>query len=238
MRWTASGSASAEYVDAGRVTSREVLGWPPGQGWLEEAFGVEHVVVESDARCGALAEMVHGELPAETFGCVRLVGHRGRWLLREPTAASSRGRTAGPSPWASFALEGVRLEEWVSGRAMADRYRLETGTAVAGARDVLAAAAGGDEAARRVAASAGAAVADALAAVIRLLDPGVVVLGGGLGSARTIAGEALLVRLAEHGAAGLPATRVVRSAIGRDGPLVGAARSGWVAGVAGARRGR
>ena len=191
------GVSVCEYVDAGRVTSREVLGWPPGQGWLEEAFGVEHVVVESDARCGALAEMVHGELQGEASGYVVSwgTGISGCLVAGGRIIEGAHGRAIALG---ELALEGVRLEEWVSGRAMADRYRLETGTAVAGARDVLAAAAGGDEAARRVAASAGAAVADALAAVIRLLDPGVVVLGGGLGSARTMAGEALLVRLADH----------------------------------------
>ena len=104
------GVSVCEYVDAGRVTSREVLGWPPGQGWLEEAFGVEHVVVESDARCGALAEMVHGELQGEASGYVVSwgTGISGCLVADGRIIEGAHGRAIALG---ELALEGVRLEE-------------------------------------------------------------------------------------------------------------------------------
>ncbi|MET0417465.1 MAG: ROK family protein, partial [Actinoplanes sp.] len=156
------GVSVCEYVDAGRVTSREVLGWPPGQGWLDEAFGVDHVVVESDARCGARAEMAHGELRGAVSGYAVSwgTGISGCLVVDGRIVEGAHGRAIALG---ELVVDGARLESFASGDAMAQRYGRATGTTVEGARDVLGRAASGDEAAQQVVTSAGAAVADALA---------------------------------------------------------------------------
>ncbi|WP_188941727.1 ROK family protein [Nakamurella endophytica] len=78
------------------------------------------------------------------------------------------------------------LEALASASRIASRYRELTGTA-ATARDVADRAAAGDPAAVAVWTDAVDALADALAAVTVLLDPGAVVVGGGL----SLAGERL-----------------------------------------------
>lgn len=221
------GVSVCEYVDAGRLTSREVLAWPPGQQWLERALGPVPLVVESDVRCGALAELALGALRDVATGYYVSWGtgiagclvHTGRVVEGTHGRAIALGE---------LVVDGERLESYASGRAITDRYHRGTGTVVAGAREVLLLAGDGDVVAQRIVRSAGVALADALATVVRLLDPGVVVLGGGLGGAETLASEAMRDRVGAHVADGLPPTRVVRGGLGADGPLVGAAlAAGW-----------
>lgn len=220
------GVSVCEYVDAGRVDSREVLAWPPGQDWLEAAFGAAPVVVESDARCGARAEVVHGGLRGVATGYFVSwgTGISGCLVVDGQVVQGAHGRAIALG---ELVVDGIRLEGHSSGRAMSDRYRLETGTVIPGAREVLARAEQGDEVARMIVTSAGELLADALGAVIRLLDPGTIVLGGGLGSARTVAGDALRRRMALGPSAGGGVPTPVHSALGPDGPLIGAA---WAAG--------
>ncbi|WP_392544981.1 ROK family protein [Oryzobacter telluris] len=221
------GVGVCEYVDSGRIDSREVLGWPAGQDWLERSFGDVPVVVESDVRCGALAEVGHGGLRGAASGYYVSwgTGLSGCLVVGGRLIEGSHGRAIALG---ELVVGGARLEDVASGTAMAHRYRREAGTAVAGAREVMGLAAGGDGLAGEIVRSAGVALAEALASVIRLLDPGLVVLGGGLGCAETPAFSAMSVRLGELMGAGLPETGVVHSALGPDGPLIGAAVvAGW-----------
>jgi predicted NBD/HSP70 family sugar kinase len=75
------------------------------------------------------------------------------------------------------------LESVVSGPAIVARYRSATGRAdVQSVSDLVAAAAAGDTAAAQAVGELAAAVAFAVAAVVCVLDPERVVLGGGVGS--------------------------------------------------------
>ncbi len=84
------------------------------------------------------------------------------------------------------------LESIASASRIGRSYHVLTGTD-ASAREVAALMQGGDRAAQRVWSEAIAALADALAAVCVLTDPGMIVLGGGL----SLAGDLLTVPLAE-----------------------------------------
>ncbi|MFL6112460.1 MAG: ROK family protein [Catenulispora sp.] len=85
------------------------------------------------------------------------------------------------------------LAQYASAGAVAARYASAAGTAVVGALDVVARLTAGDPVAVRVWDEAIDALADALLTAAALLDPGRVVVGGGLAEA----GDVLMVPLAE-----------------------------------------
>lgn len=221
------GLGVCEYVTGGRAVSREVLGWPSDDDWPRAELGGRQITVESDVRCGARAELELGALleTGSGFFVSWGTGLSGCLVLNRTVVEGAHGRAIalGEVP-----VDGTRLESVASGAAVARRYAELSGVQVVGAREVIERAAGGDATARVVVSSAGTALADALATVIRVIDPGVVVLGGGLGSAGTCLVEALRTRLAVHHEAGLPPVSLLQSVVGSDGPLVGAAlAAGW-----------
>jgi fructokinase len=83
-----------------------------------------------------------------------------------------------PGPPCYCGLHGC-IETFLSGPALSRAYRAATGRATP-AVDIAAAAAGGDDAADAVLAAFEQRLARSLATVINILDPDVIVLGGGL----------------------------------------------------------
>ena len=96
------------------------------------------------------------------------------------------------------------------------------------ALDVAAAARRGDEIARRIFEQAGCRLGLAVANLISLFDPQVVVLGGGLAGAADLFLDAL-ERAARARAQPLaaPKVRIVASRLGADANLLGAAHLAW-----------
>ena len=181
------GVGMPEYVDAaGMLRSRDVMAWDVQPAELFTECGP--VVVESDVRCGALAESLVGagrgasSLLYVSIGtgisCALVIdgrlwrGHRGE--------AIALGEF--PVDRMLEASESTTLEQYASGAAIARRYSRATGHAVDGAREVLDRAYASDSRAERVVDGAATAVGAALAWAVHLLDPQVVVLGGGLGA--------------------------------------------------------
>jgi predicted NBD/HSP70 family sugar kinase len=108
------------------------------------------------------------------------------------------------------------LESAVSGAAVVDAAR-QAGSPLPSARDVFAAAAGGDLGAREVVAAEATAVARALVSIVAVVDPELIVLGGGIGRAPGFA-EEVHTRLAELS----PIVPEVRpSALGEDAVVDG-----------------
>ncbi len=157
---------------------------------VQETLGaVAPVVFEADVRAAALAEARLGAgQPYPIFlyvtvgtgisCCLMLAGkpYLGTRGLTGTMACSTIvapcercGHTTGPS-----------LEEVASGPGLVARYRAAGGEAKDG-RAVLAAAAAGNEAARRIVQSASDALGSQVALPVNTLEPGAVVLGGGLG---------------------------------------------------------
>ncbi|KZM70564.1 ROK family transcriptional regulator [Nocardia terpenica] len=87
------------------------------------------------------------------------------------------------------------------------------------AEEIFAAAAAGDPRAREVVTAEGRRIGALVTAVAAILDPELVVLGGGIGRNLDLLGEALAARMAELGPL---RPRVVASALGDDGVLTGA----------------
>ncbi|CCH76047.1 putative ROK family protein [Nostocoides japonicum T1-X7] len=221
----AVGIAICEYVRDGTVTSREVIDWE-GQprDWLSGSHPAVRVWVESDVRCGAITEIARGTLRDKGVGYYVSwgTGLSGCLAVGGAPVAGRRGRAIAlgelPAP------EGPTLESYASGAGLARRYAARSGRPVREAREVLAAASSGDPVATEVATSAGRALAEALRWVVRLLDPDVVVLGGGLGTSDHPAAAAL--REAWADAPEQPPLLTASS--GPDASLVGAAiHAGW-----------
>ncbi len=116
------------------------------------------------------------------------------------------------------------LEAYVSGTSIAERAADELGTPGLTAADVAAAAAAGEPVAVRVWQETVAALASGLTSIVNVLEPELIVLGGGV----TRSGEALIgpARAAVRAAAMTPAGRAVRverAGLGDRVGVVGAA---------------
>jgi len=217
-----------EYVRAdGTVASRLVMEWDVQP--LQQFDDMGNVVVDSDVRCGARAEATLGAgagidtvlyvSVGTGISCATTV--RGvPWMGRRGEAIA-----LGELPVAREVDAGctLTLEEYASGAAIARRFADVTGAPTDGAQQVVeAAAAGGVEALLMVTASARA-IAHAIGWAVGLIDPGVVVLGGGLGTSAGVWADAL--RSEYHAVTSArpdpPELRV--AALGTDAGLVGAA---------------
>ncbi|MFQ4148573.1 ROK family protein [Arthrobacter sp. LAPM80] len=107
--------------------------------------------------------------------------------------AGEIGHAMVPAPDGSLAI----MESLGSAGAIARRYTEATGTAVSGARDVLALAAEGDAAAKTVWKDAIDALAFSIAQCVSILGTETVVLGGGLSMAGAVLFEPLAARVDE-----------------------------------------
>jgi glucokinase len=113
------------------------------------------------------------------------------------------------------------VEEFAAGSAIARRYERLTGQSVDGAREVIARSEAQDSRAHAIATSAAQALGSAIAWAVDIVDPQIIVLGGGLGSSggwwvnqvRTS-----YIRLSRP-----RAPEVVLAALGADSGVIGAA---------------
>ncbi|MGP0092270.1 MAG: ROK family protein [Xanthobacteraceae bacterium] len=150
--------------------------------------------LENDANCFALSEAVDGAAVGAhvVFGVIVGTGVGGGVVVGKELVAG-RNKIAGewghnPLPWAT---ENERpgapchcgksgcIETFLSGAGLARDYRGRTGKDLA-AKEIALAAAGGDEAAQECLTVYQDRLARSLAVVINVLDPEVIVLGGGL----------------------------------------------------------
>ena len=118
------------------------------------------------------------------------------------------------------------LETVASASRIADRYAAATGCSGGSAADIAALVDAGDAAAQQVWADAVDALADALAAVTVLMDPGRFVIGGGLSLAGRTLTDPLTAALAGRLTFHLPPPISV-SALGDRAGVLGAALRAW-----------
>jgi glucokinase len=200
-RITAVGAGFPEYVDdTGRLTSREVLAWTKQPAELLSPIGTEPCIIESDVRCGALAEWRLGA-GAGTSGLFYV--SIGTGLSSTLVADGRLVRGARGEAIALGELPSVDggLEEYASGAGIAAR---------GGGADALE--------------SAGTALGAMLAGtIVPLLDPPLIVIGGGLGTADTPYWTALNETYDRLAARRPNPPPVVRAKLGAHAGLVGAA---------------
>jgi len=160
---------------------------------LARALGRE-VRITNDANCFALSEATDGagQGAEVVFGVILGTGVgagvvvRGHVLDGPNAIAGEWGHN--PLPWprdeerpgsACFCGRAGCIETWLSGPGLASDHALATGVAAKSA-DIVAAAAAGDPASEATLARYEGRLARALAHVVNILDPDVIVLGGGM----------------------------------------------------------
>ncbi len=211
-----------------------LAGWgrPAVLAGLRDTFG-QQLVVENDVDAAALAEREHGH--GREFGSFAFVWigtgvgmglvldgrlHRGVHGVAGEIAYMPMSEGMGSDP--EDARRRGPLEAAGSAPAVVRAARRAGMRGPVTARRVFEAAAGGDERAAAVVAAEAALIAKAIAAIVTIVDPELIILGGGVGQAPGFAAAvtAGLRRLAPV----MPEVRV--SALGTDAVVAGCLASG------------
>jgi predicted NBD/HSP70 family sugar kinase len=182
------------HADTIRLTGG-LPGWdqPGVPAWLRDAFG-SSLVVENDVDAAALAEQAHGHgRHASSFAFVTVGTGIGMGLVLGGQLHRGAHGTAGEIAFLPFTEPAVRacteaehrgsLEMAVSSAAVTRAARSAGMRGAVSARRVFAAAARGDGRAAAVVAAEAGLVARAICAIVAVVDPELVVLGGGIGQA-------------------------------------------------------
>ena len=202
---------------------------------LEARFGCP-VALANDANCFTLSEATDGAAAGAevVFGVILGTGVGGGMVVggRVLVGVNATAGEWGHNPWPTPGADGVPcacgrfshgcVETWLNGAALARDYAA-CGGGEATAQDIGARAAAGEARAADAVARYAGRLAQALGAVINVVDPDVIVLGGGLSE---IAALYRLVPAAwgRYASVATPATRLVRARFGPESGLRGAAR--------------
>jgi fructokinase len=230
--------AAGELV---RVVNLPWLQGQPLRADLEQALGLK-VAIGNDANCFALSEAIDGAAAgaAVVFGVILGTGVGGGIVVDGRVLAGANaiagewghnplpeaGRDAAPPQVCGCGRLGC-IETWLNGAALARDYLASSGRD-ADAAEVARGAEAGDGDAKAVIARYEQRLALALAGIINILDPDVIVLGGGLASIASIyARVPALWR--SFCVAPEPRTRLVPARFGPESGLRGAA---WLGGSA------
>ena len=171
---------------------------------LRNLLGQE-TTIENDVDAAAVAERDHGHgRDVSTFAFVSVGTGIGMGLVLEGKLHRGAHGAAGEIAFLPLAHDALdprdarrrgALESAVSAAAVVKAAR-QAGTRLRSARGVFAAAAEGDGRAREVVAREAAVVAHALTSIVAVVDPELIVLGGGIGRAPGFAKE-VSARLAD-----------------------------------------
>lgn len=237
LRTDAIGLGLCELIDPqGEAMSANCVAWT-GLDVRDRLSKIARTFVEADVRAAALSEAMFGAgRGRRTFLYVTVgTGISCCLVIDGQPFAGARGATGtmASSPL-SVACEKCRavndrtLEEIASGPALVARYTAQCPGAAPSGEDVAAAAAAGDRVAIEVVRSAGQALGAALGQLVNVLDPEVVVVGGGLGLSGGLYWDSLVESTRRHIWSDvhrelplLPATT------GRDAVVIGAAATAW-----------
>lgn len=170
------------------------LNGKPFQPDLAEALAGRPLRIENDANCFAMSEAADGAAAGArvVFGVIIGTGVGGGIVVDGKVLSGANG-VAGE--WGHNKLPGPTVEEaaappcwcgrqgcletWLSGPALSVDHRRHTGASLTGA-EIAAAAETGDKAAKATLARHADRLGRAFASVVNLIDPDVIVLGGGL----------------------------------------------------------
>lgn len=228
------GAGVAELVDChGNVTSSCTIKWRgvPVREKLSEVMAAE---VESDVRTAALAEAIFGAGRGHYLFAYITVGTGISYCLvqdgRPLKGANGNAITLSSSSLSTVCTQcGAKLrpvlEEFASGPAVAKRFaQVRKSEEISAAEEVFRSASNGDQDAIEILISAGQALGVSAAFLVNVLDPEIMVVGGGLGMAGGLYWDAFLQSCREHifadNSRDLP---IVTAKLGTDAGLVGAA---------------
>ena len=234
IKIAAIGAGVAELVDCdGNVTSSCTIAWC-GQPVQETLSTIAPGRVESDVRAAAFAEAIFGAGRGKRLFVYITVGTGISYCLMQNgqpfKGTHGNAITMASSPLSTVCTHcGARLrpvlEEYASGPAIAKRFAQTKRTGFVGdCQGVFRAASGGDQDAIEILHSAGEALGVSAAFLVNVLDPEMVILGGGLGTAGGIYRDAFERSCREHIFAENSRTLPIASArLGIDAGVIGAA---------------
>jgi fructokinase len=212
-----------------RNSNTTCLNGRPLHADLEARLGFP-VVMENDANCFALAEARHGAARGArvVFGVILGTGVGGG-IVVDGRLWSGAQHVAGEWGHHRVALDGPEcycgrrgcVETLLSGPALARRFA-EVAGGDSDAATIAARAAAGDAHATRVMDDYVASFGRALANVVNVLDPDVIVLGGGLSNLDCLY-DAGVAAVREWIFSDAPEVRIVRNALGDSAGVIGAA---------------
>lgn len=220
---------------AGEIVSANCLPWASAVVRRRLSSSAP-VVLEADVRAAALAEARFGAgRDARVFLYVSVgTGIASCLVIDGQPFAGARGATgtmaSGPLPGFNEGDSKTllpSLEQIASGPALVARFQAVHGVAKC-AEDVIAAAEQGNEAAAEIVRSGAAALGASIGGLVNVLDPALVVLGGGLGLADGRYRAALIDSARRH--IWWPQHRevpIVSARTGANAGLVGAAAAAW-----------
>jgi glucokinase len=228
------GAGVAELVDPeGNVTSSCTIDWRdrPVQERLSEIAPAQ---VESDVRAAAVGEAIFGAGRGHRIFVYITVGTGISYcLVRDAQpfkGAKGNAIVMASSPLSTVCTHcGVRLrpvlEEFASGPAIAKRFaQARNGDSTKTCEAVFRAASNGENDAIEILTSAGEALGVSTAFLVNVLDPEMIIVGGGLGTAGGLYWDAFERSCREHifadNTRGLP---IVAARLGIEAGLVGAA---------------
>ncbi|MFT4188450.1 MAG: ROK family protein [Aeromicrobium sp.] len=232
----AVGIGAAGFVASDRrtVLTASNIGWSdaPVAAQVEELVGAP-VVVENDANAAAWGEYRFGAGAGSRHVLMVTVGTGvGGGVVLDGQLRRGAHGVAAEVGHVRFERDGLLcgcgqrgcLEQYASGTALVRRAR-EAGLVDLDGPEITRRALVGDRTARRVLADLGADLGEGLASLVAVLDPDVVVVGGGVAAAGDHLLDAVRLSLARHltGGEERPGPVVRAALLGNDAGLVGAA---------------
>jgi glucokinase len=193
------------------------------------------VVLDHDVRAAGLAELEWGAGRGlqEVLFVALGTGVAGAVITRGQAYAGATGRAGelGHLPvfpegeWCACGQRGC-TETYASGAALSRRYSAASGISDVPAKDVISRAAAGDPVAQGIFSDAITALGRALVSYVLLMDPEVILIGGGMGAAGV---ELLqpLIREVQAGLAWRPAPRISIGMFAGDAGRRGAGLLAW-----------
>ena len=226
---------SAAGVAVPGLVRRDGTVWAPNlPGWtavpLAKLLSAElraPVVVESDRNAGVLGETWRGAARGARDAIVLMVGTGiGAGILSGGSLVRGAHELSGCAGWIAFATESNadakrcgQLESLAAGPGLAKLNGANS------AEELAAAARAGDHDARRAFESAGERLGLAVANLISLFDPSVIVLSGGLSHAADLFLPSLQRMAREHAQPlSAPKVKIVVSKLGSEANVLGVAR--------------
>ncbi|HEX3985798.1 MAG TPA: ROK family protein [Acidobacteriaceae bacterium] len=212
------------------------LNGKPFEKDLAAAMGRE-VRCVNDANCLAVSEAVDGAAAGHAVvfaailgtGCGAGIALHGRMHSGPNGVAGEWGHNSLPWQWPDeypgepcYCGQRGCIERWLCGPALEEDYRRAAGTALAGA-DIVAAADAGEPQAMAALERYEDRLARALAHVVNLLDPDIIVLGGGLSRIERLYRN-VPAKIATWAFGGSAITQVVPAKHGDSSGVRGAAR--------------
>ncbi len=191
----------------------------------------------NDANCFAVSEATDGSGVGNevVFGVILGTGCGGGFVMHGHVHAGPNGLSGEwghtPLPWATadevpgppcYCGRAGCLETWISGTGFERDFLHVTGTAVSG-RKILERMREGDETATMAFLRLRDRIARGLAMIVDILDPDVVVLGGGVSNIDELYGEELDRLIAQYTFGGMTHTKVVKNRHGDSSGVRGAA---------------